>query len=209
MADQFHTVNSFCGSQTLTLEALVANLDGRCGLVGEGDLAVVECCFFNRNIRQQNLGNCFGNHRNRSGSVRHGDGVLATALVQLAAVTCTAQTLQELAVGFIEDRELVVTLGFGTEDRTSTNNGNLNADGLATQVTVLAELDVDVLHVIAELSELLNLLAHVLFQAFGDLDIAAVDVDFHDHSLQVGGLYRVRLDPVRGFDSNAVPLSIF
>ena len=66
--------------------------------------------------------------------------MLATALVQLAAVTCTAQTLQELAVGFIEDRELVVTLGFGTEDRTSTNNGNLNADGLATQVTVLLNL---------------------------------------------------------------------
>ena len=135
--------------------------------------------------------------------------MLATALVQLAAVTCTAQTLQELAVGFIEDRELVVTLGFGTEDRTGTNNGNLNADGLATQMTVLAELDVDVLHVIAELSELLNLVAHVFFQAFSDLDIAAVDVDFHDHSLQVGGLYRVRLDPVRGFDFNAVPLYIF
>ena len=65
-------------------------------------------------------------------------------------------------------------------------------------MTVLAELDVNVLHVIAELSELLNLVAHVFFQAFGDLDIAAVDVDFHDHSLQVGGLYRVRLDPVRG-----------
>ena len=76
-------------------------------------------------------------------------------------------------------------------------------------MTVLAELDVDVLHVITELSELLNLLVHVLFQALGDLDIAAVDVDFHDHSLQVGGLYRVRLDPVRGFDLDAVPLPIF
>ena len=76
-------------------------------------------------------------------------------------------------------------------------------------MTVLAELDVDVLHVITELGELLNLLVHVLFQAFSDLDIAAVDVDFHDHSLQVGGLYRVRLDPVRGFDLDAVPLSIF
>ena len=53
-------------------------------------------------------------------------------------------------------------------------------------MTVLAELDVDVLHVIAELSELLNLLAHVFFQAFGDLDIAAVDVDFHDHSSRLG-----------------------
>ena len=135
--------------------------------------------------------------------------MLATALSQLAAVTCTAQTLQELAVGFIEDRELIVALSLRAKDRAGTDHGNLNADGLATEVTVLAELDVDVLHVITELGELLNLLVHVFFQAFGDLDIAAVDVDFHDHSLQVGGLYRVRLDPVRGFDSNAVPLPIF
>ena len=140
VTDQFHTVNSFCGSQTLALEALAANLNGRCCLIGEGDLAVIECCFFHRNIRQQNLGNCFGDHGNRAGSVRNGNGVLATALVQLAAVTCTAQTLQELAVGFIEDRELVVTLGFGTEDRAGTNNGNLNADGLATQMPSLLNL---------------------------------------------------------------------
>ena len=124
--------------------------------------------------------------------------MLATALCQLAAVTCAAQTLQELTVGLIKDRELIITLGLRAKDRAGTDHGNLNADRLTTKVAFLAELDVDILHVITELSKLLNLLVHILFQAFGDLDIAAVDVDFHDHSLQFGGLYRVRLDPVRG-----------
>ena len=92
--------------------------------------------------------------------------MLAAVLTKLTTIPCTTQTLQKLAVGFIEDRELIGTLRLSAKHRTAPNHSNFNTNNIAAEMAILGELYVNIADIITELFELLHLVFDIIVQTF-------------------------------------------
>src|SRR5690606_24330331 len=99
----------------------------------------------------------------------------------LAAVTGSAETLEQFARGEVEGSVTVGGLRLRADDRTAVAHGDLHplADLRQARVALVRELYLDPLRPRGELRDLGQLAFHVGAEAVRDLGVTALDDDLH------------------------------